>query len=75
MASRIVPAARSLTDLYLSLATILWGSDYLIAKIALPKVSPLSFAAIRTLISTVALFPIFLRREQDWRTNPVMYGP
>ena len=60
----------SLTDLYLSLATILWGSDYLFAKFALREVSPLSFAAIRTLISTGAMFPIFLRMEKDWRVKP-----
>jgi drug/metabolite transporter (DMT)-like permease len=53
-----------------SLATILWGSDYLFAKIALREVSPLSFAAIRTLISTGAMFPIFLQREKDWRVKP-----
>jgi drug/metabolite transporter (DMT)-like permease len=65
----------SVTDLYVSLATILWGSDYLFAKIALREVSPLSFAAIRTLISTGAMFPIFLRREQDWRVKPRHIGP
>jgi len=59
-----------LTDLYVSLATILWGSDYLFAKIALREVSPLSFAAIRTLISTAAMLPLFLRREPDWRVKP-----
>ena len=65
----------SVTDFYVSLATILWGSDYLFAKIALREVSPLSFAAIRTLISTGAMFPIFLRREQDWRVKPRHIGP
>lgn len=56
----------SITDLYLFLATVLWGSDYLFAKIALREVSALSFAAIRTLISTGVLVPIFLRQENDW---------
>ena len=60
----------SSTDLYLLLATVLWGSDYLFAKIALREVSPLSFAAIRTLISTAATFPIFLRQERDWAVKP-----
>ena len=60
----------SSTDLYLFLATVLWGSDYLFAKIALREVSPLSFAAIRTLISTAVMFPIFLRQEKEWRVNP-----
>lgn len=60
----------SSTDLYLFLATVLWGSDYLFAKIALREVSPLSFAAIRTLISTAATFPIFLRQESDWAVKP-----
>ncbi len=58
------------TDLYLVLATVLWGSDYLFAKIALREVSPLSFAAIRTLISTAVMFPIFLRQEKDWAVKP-----
>jgi len=57
------------TDLYLFLATVLWGSDYLFAKIALREVSPLSFAAIRTLISTGVLVPIFLRQENEWRVK------
>lgn len=60
----------SSTDLYLFLATVLWGSDYLFAKIALREVSPLSFAAIRTLISTAVMFPIFLRQEKEWRVKP-----
>jgi len=59
-----------LTDLYVALATVLWGSDYLFAKIALREVSPVSFAAIRTLISTAAMLPFFLRREPDWRVKP-----
>jgi len=57
------------TDLYLFLATVLWGSDYVFAKIALREVSPLSFAAIRTLMATGVLFPIFLRREDEWRVK------
>ena len=60
----------SSTDLYLFLATVLWGSDYLFAKIALREVSPLSFAAIRTLISTAVMFPIFIRSEKEWRVKP-----
>jgi drug/metabolite transporter (DMT)-like permease len=65
----------SSTDLYLFLATVLWGSDYLFAKIALREVSPLSFAAIRTLISTGVLFPIFLRQENEWgvKTRHLVY--
>jgi O-acetylserine/cysteine efflux transporter len=63
------PKGFSLTDLYLFLATVLWGSDYLFAKIALREVSPVNFAAIRTLIATGAMFPIFLRREKDWRVK------
>ncbi len=58
------------TDLYLSLATILWGSDYVFAKIALREISPIGFAAIRTLISTGVMFPIFIHREKDWRVKP-----
>ena len=56
----------SSTDFYLFLATVLWGSDYLFAKIALREVSPLSFAAIRTFISAGLLVPIFLWQENDW---------
>ena len=58
------------TDLYVALATILWGTDYLFAKIALREVSPVSFAAIRTLISTAVMLSLFLRREPDWRVKP-----
>ena len=51
--------AFSITDLYLLLAVTIWGSDYLFAKIALREVSPISFSAMRTVISTVVLMPVF----------------
>ena len=65
----------SSTDLYVALATVLWGSDYIFAKIALREVSPLSFAAIRTLISAGIIFPLLLRREPDWRVKPRHLAP
>jgi drug/metabolite transporter (DMT)-like permease len=61
--------AFSITDLYLLLAVIIWGSDYPFAKIALQEVSPVSFSAMRTAISTVVLMPFFIKREKDWSVS------
>ena len=55
----------SIVDLYLLMAMVIWGSDFLFAKIALREVSPMSFAAMRTLISTAVIFPFFLIQEKD----------
>ena len=51
------------------LAMVIWGSDYVFAKIALREVSPMSFSAIRTLISTVVLWPFFIRGEKNWSVS------
>ncbi|MCX5905884.1 MAG: EamA family transporter [Deltaproteobacteria bacterium] len=59
----------SLTDFYLILAMVIWGSDYYFAKVALREISPLSFAAMRTLIATTVLFPLLLRREKNWHVS------
>ncbi len=48
---------------------VIWGSDYFFAKVALREVSPLSFAAMRTLIATAVLFPVLMRREKNWRVS------
>jgi O-acetylserine/cysteine efflux transporter len=61
--------AFSITDFYLLLAMIIWGSDYLFAKIALREISPVSFSAMRTAISTVVLLPFFIKREKDWSVS------
>jgi len=61
--------AFSITDLYLLLAVIIWGSDYPFAKIALREVSPVSFSAMRTVISTFVLLPFFIKREKDWSVS------
>jgi len=58
--------AFSITDLYLLLAAVIWGSDYFFAKIALREISPISFSAMRTVISTVVLMPFFVKQEKDW---------
>jgi drug/metabolite transporter (DMT)-like permease len=47
------------------LAVIIWGSDYLFAKVALREISPLSFAALRTTVSAAILVPLFMKREKD----------
>ena len=52
-------------DLYLFLSSIIWGSDYLFAKIALREFSPTNFAAMRTLISAVVLIPLFIKLERN----------
>ncbi|MGD0625671.1 MAG: DMT family transporter [Thermodesulfobacteriota bacterium] len=61
--------AFSITDVYLLLAVIIWGSDYLFAKIALREVSPISFSAMRTAISTAVLIPFFVKREKNWSVS------
>jgi drug/metabolite transporter (DMT)-like permease len=59
--------AFSVTDLYLLLVMIFWGSDYLFAKIAMREISPDSFAAMRTLIATLIILPFFIKREKNWK--------
>ena len=58
-----------IADLYALLAVIIWGSDFLFAKIALREISPLSFAAMRTAISASILVPLFLKLEKDWSVS------
>ena len=59
----------SLTDFSLIMATVIWGSDYPFAKIAMQEISPLSFSAARTLLATAALFPFFLIQESSWKVS------
>jgi drug/metabolite transporter (DMT)-like permease len=59
----------SVTDFYLIVATVIWGSDYLFAKISLREVTPLNFAAIRTLISMAIMLPFFMKAEKGWRVT------
>jgi drug/metabolite transporter (DMT)-like permease len=59
----------TLTDFSLILATVIWGSDYPFAKIAMQEISPLSFSAARTLLATAALFPFFLKQESSWKVS------
>jgi len=58
-----------LTDFSLILATVIWGSDYPFAKIAMQEISPLSFSAARTMLATAALFPFFLKWEPSWKVS------
>jgi len=59
----------SVTDFSLIMATVIWGSDYPFAKIAMQEITPLSFSAARTLLATAALFPFFLMQESSWRVS------
>ena len=49
------------------MATVIWGSDYPFAKIAMQEISPLSFSAARTILATAVLFPFFLKQEPSWK--------
>jgi drug/metabolite transporter (DMT)-like permease len=62
--------ALPLTDLQLLLVAVLWGSDFIFVKIALREISPLSFMAMRSLITTAAFFPFFLKQEKKWSVRP-----
>jgi drug/metabolite transporter (DMT)-like permease len=62
--------ALPLTDLQLLLVAILWGSDFIFVKIALREISPLSFMAMRSLITTAAFLPFFLKQEKKWSVRP-----
>lgn len=53
---------------------VIWGSDYLFAKIALREVTPLNFAAIRTLISLAVMAPFLLKTERWWRLTWRHFG-
>jgi drug/metabolite transporter (DMT)-like permease len=54
------------TDLFLITTMIIWGSDYLFAKIAMREISPMNFSAIRTVISAVIMGPLLMKREKNW---------
>lgn len=47
---------------YLLLATIIWGSTFVLAKFIVTENSPLSYSAARFLLATMILFFIFPRR-------------
>ena len=66
--------AFSITDFYLILAMVIWGSDYLFAKIALREVTPLNFAAIRTVISMAVMIPFMVKSEKGWKVTWRHFG-
>ena len=61
--------AFSVTDIYLILAMVIWGSDYPFAKIVMREVSPLAFSAMRTLLATLICLPFLIRQEKDWSVS------
>jgi drug/metabolite transporter (DMT)-like permease len=48
---------------------IIWGSDYPFGKISLREVSPMSFGAMRTVLSAAALVFIFSRQGESWAVS------
>jgi drug/metabolite transporter (DMT)-like permease len=58
-----VPAAElefGLTDLWILLMTVIWGSNFTVIKYAIEDLSPLSFTALRFVIAAAAMLAITL---------------
>lgn len=51
------------------LAVALWGSTYLVIKIAVRDFSPLTLAAMRVVLGAVVLFVALLIMEKDWKLD------
>ena len=49
-----------LTDLWILLMTVIWGSNFTVIKYAIEDLSPLSFTALRFVIASAAMLVITL---------------
>lgn len=59
----------SITDFYLLLAVVIWGTTFFFGKISLREISPLSFASLATILSAVLIVPFFLWQEDRWSVS------
>src|SRR5262245_9642456 len=53
------------TDLWILMMTIIWGSNFTVIKYAIEDLSPLSFTGIRFAIATVVMLAITRARGAD----------
>jgi drug/metabolite transporter (DMT)-like permease len=70
---------RSAAICLLVLANILWGSSYVVAKVALQEIPPPLLGSLRVLLATAILWPILLWRSRarapSWRPiEPIARG-
>ena len=58
----------------LLLITVIWGATFVIIKVALADVSPLTFVAVRFLLAAAVLFPFFLRIKNNFNKVLTLSG-
>jgi drug/metabolite transporter (DMT)-like permease len=58
-----------LTDLWILLMTVIWGSNFTVIKYAIEDLSPLSFTALRFVIASAAMLAITLASGGDLRVS------
>ena len=62
-------------EFYIFLAALIWGSAFVVQKVGMDYIGPLTFTAFRFTIGTLAMFPILMiarrtrRRKDGLRTN------
>lgn len=57
----------SSTDFFLLLVSLIWGLNYVVAKVSLREMDPLLFTALRFVVGAVICWIILLMREKDFR--------
>ncbi|MFC0706933.1 DMT family transporter [Cellulomonas uda] len=70
---RPAPAARGMVVKYLALALI-WGSSFLLIKVALEGLAPVQVALTRTVLGALALVVVALATRSSWPRDPRTWG-
>lgn len=58
----------------LILVTVIWGATFVIIKLALLDISPMTFVAARFLIASVILFPFYLKIKNNFNKTITLSG-
>ncbi len=58
----------------LILVTVIWGATFVIIKLALSDISPMTFVAARFLIASVILFPFYLKIKSNFNRTITLSG-
>ena len=59
---------KNTAEFILILVTLIWGATFVIIKVALNDISPMTFVATRFSIAAIVLFPFFIkiRKRFSW---------
>lgn len=58
----------------LILVTLIWGATFVIIKVALNDISPMTFVATRFLIASIILFPFYLKIRKRFNKTITLSG-